>query len=233
MTDKNRILYLLPGLLCDDSVWRHQCENLSDVLDVRVANFKGFDSLTAMAQSILEQTSAAFYLAGHSMGGRVALEVMNLAPERVSKLALLDTGVHPRQDGESKKRQALIDLARDKGMAALAESWARPMLHPSRQQGALMDEICAMVCRYSLAEYEGQIKALLNRPDARPYLANIACETLVMAGREDTWSPPEQHQEFAALIPRAQLSIIENCGHMATMEQPEIVTEALRRWFTE
>ena len=224
------ILYLLPGLLCDATVWRHQLAHLSDVAELRVPDFKGFESLTAMAQSVLDEAPERFCVAGHSMGGRVALEMAHLAPQRVAKLALLDTGVHARQEGEAAKRQPLIDLARSRGIAAMAPQWARPMLHPRRQQGPLLDEICAMVARYSLEEYEGQIRALLERPDATSYLQHIACPTLVVCGREDAWSPPQQHEAFAALLPRATLQIIEECGHMATMEQPEAVTEALRAW---
>jgi pimeloyl-ACP methyl ester carboxylesterase len=226
------ILYLLPGLLCDASVWRHQQAHLSAFAEVRIPDFRGFDSLAAMARSVLEDAPETFSLAGHSMGGRVALEVMNLAGARVQKLALLDTGVHPRTSGEAQKRQSLIDLARREGIPALAQAWARPMVHPARQEGPLMDEICAMVSRYTLDEYEGQVQALLNRPDARAYLPDIACETLVLVGRQDTWSPVAQHEEFAARIPHASLRVIDNCGHMSPMEQPALVTAELRRWLS-
>lgn len=224
------ILYLLPGLLCDQTVWRHQIENLSALAEIRIANFRGFDSLTAMAQSILDETQEPFCVAGHSMGGRVALELVNLAPQQVQKLALLDTGVHARKQGEAEKRQVLLDLARDQGLTELARAWAWPMVHPDRRQGELMEEIYAMVGRYTLEEYQGQIRALLNRPDATPYLPEIQCETLVLCGREDDWSPWQQHREFSAMIPHASFRIIEHCGHMATMEQAQIVTEELRQW---
>src|SRR5215468_7474810 len=125
-------LVLLPGLLCDETVWAHQVAALSPIADVRVADFRGFDSITAMAQAVLAQAPQRFALAGHSMGARVALEVVRLAPARVERLALLDTGTHPLRPDETEKRQVLVDLAIREGMAALAARWLPPMVHPDR-----------------------------------------------------------------------------------------------------
>ena len=225
-------LYLLPGLLCDNTVWQHQRDNLSDLVDIRIANFRGMDSFDAMAASVLNDAPKEFFIGGHSMGGRVAMQILNTAPERVLKLALLDTAVQPPAAQEKDKRRALMDIAEQQGMHELAVAWGTPMVHPRLHQDAqFMQTLFAMVERYSLAEYQGQIRALLNRPDAAPFLAKAPRQTLVMCGREDVWSTWQAHVEFAKLIPsQPRVQIVEQCGHMITMEQPEIVTAAFRDW---
>jgi len=209
-------------------VWRDQ---LAALPDCRVADFRFLDSLTAMAESVLAAAPQRFAVAGHSMGGRVALEILRLAPERVERLALLDTGVHPVQPGEAEKRQVLVELAKRKGMEALGRQWLPPMVHPDRHgEAELMEPLYAMIHRMTPEIYAGQITALLTRRDAAPLLPNIACPTLVATGRQDSWSPVEQHRRIAAAIPGATLTLFEDSGHMSTVERPEAVTAALREW---
>lgn len=228
-------LYLLPGLLCDARVWEHQARNLSSLVEIRIPDFSQLDSLDAMADAVLAEAPESFLLAGHSMGGRVALQILHKAPERIHKLALLDTGTHALKPGEVEKRQVLIDLAEREGMGAMARVWAPPMVHPARHSdAALMHAIFAMVESYSVASFKMQIKALLNRPDALPFLAKAPAGTLVLCGREDAWSPPEQHEVISQALPdRPPVTIINDSGHMSTMEQPEAVTAAMCRWVTE
>jgi pimeloyl-ACP methyl ester carboxylesterase len=167
------------------------------------------------------------------MGGRVALEVMRRAAGRVERLALLSTGVHPVLPGEAEKRQALIDLAWREGMPVLARQWIPPVLHPMKRNDALLvDALVAMWCRSTPAIHEGQIRAALNRQDARPLLAGIDCPTLVVGGADDPWSPVQQQAEIAAAIPRAELAIISECGHMVAVEQPAELNRLLRDWLT-
>jgi len=187
-------------------------------------------SFGEMAQLVVEMAPARFSVAGHSMGGRVALEVFRLVPERVERLALLDTGIHTRRPGEEASRQALIELARTKGMDALAARWLPPMLHPDHT--ALLGPLTEMVERSTPATFENQQRALLDRPDARTVLPSIRCSTLILCGKEDIWSPVSQHEEIAALIPGSRLVAVDECGHMAPVEQPEAVTNALTRWMS-
>ncbi|MQP64675.1 alpha/beta fold hydrolase [Niveispirillum sp. SYP-B3756] len=226
------VIYLLPGLLCDGIVWKHQAEALTaDGHEVRIPDFRFFDSLNAMAQAVLAEAPARFALAGHSMGGRVALEIIRQRPDRVDRLGLLDTGTHGPQPGEPEKRQVLIDLAKAEGMTALAARWLPPMVHPDRLQDPdFMGVLTDMVERMSPEIYEGQVRALLNRPDAGPGLSRIGCPVMLGVGRQDGWSPPAQHQAMADAIPQAKLEIFEQSGHMAPMEAPVAVTQALRRW---
>ncbi|APP76688.1 alpha/beta hydrolase [Xanthomonas vesicatoria ATCC 35937] len=224
-------LLLLCGLLCDAAIWQPQRNALSDLVDVQVLDFPGFDSIGQMAAHVLAVAPPLFALAGHSMGGRVALDIMRQAPERVTRLALLDTGIAPRRDGEREERQALVDLAQTQGMQALARAWLPPMLHPARIADAgLMQDLSAMVQRQTAQSFAGQVNALLERPDAAPVLAQIRCPTLLGVGRQDAWSPLARHQDMARQMPQARLAVFEDCGHMAPVEAAAAVTTALRDW---
>lgn len=230
MTDKPT-LYLLPGLLCDETVWRHQMDHLAGLAHVVVPDYRDCDSIIAMAESVLAGTPDSFAVAGHSMGGRVALELFRLAGEQISRLALLDTATGPAAAQEREKRMGWVNLAREEGMAALADTWLPRMVHPDRHNDeALMGELKAMVEGFEREAFDSEIQALLERPDATPLLAGIDCPVLVLCGRQDSWRSPESHAEMAAAIPGAVLEIIEECGHMAPIEQPEAVTACLRRW---
>jgi pimeloyl-ACP methyl ester carboxylesterase len=228
-------LVLLPGLLCDEAVWAGQLAALSDWHCV-VPDYRELASITAMAEHVLATVPAPrLCVAGHSMGGRVALELARLAPHRVERLALLDSGAAPRPDGpeglaEQEQRLALLALARDQGMAAMARRWAVGMVHPGRVDSPVLEAIVAMVARKTPAVFEAQIQALLTRPDARPLLPQLHGPTLLLCGRQDTWSPLARHVQMQALVPQAELVVVEDAGHMSTMEQPAAVNAALRHW---
>ena len=222
---------LLPGLLCDAVVWEPQRRALAGARSVHVADLWGFSAFEDMARKVLDETRGPLAVAGHSMGARVAFEMWRLAPQRIERLALLSTGFHGPRPGEAARRGELVDLAYREGMAAVAERWLPPMLHPDRlDDRALVDPLRAMVCRATPQIFEGQQAAGLHRPDAGAYLERIACPTLVLVGRQDGWSPLPQHEEMARRIPGAELRVIEDCGHMCTVERPDEVTVALEGW---
>lgn len=229
-------LILIPGLLCDAAVWEPQATALKKRCRVEVADHGALDSLGGMAEAILARAPRRFRVAGHSMGGRVALEIWRRAPERVAALALLDTGASPLAAGEAGARETagrwrLARIAREQGMRALGEEWLKVMLHPRRATDRpLIDRIVAMFERQSPDIYEAQIRALLARPDARTLLPGITCPTLVLCGREDAWSTPAQHEEMAGQIPGSRLVIVPDSGHVVSLEQPEAVTSALGAW---
>lgn len=225
------VLILLPGLLCDETVWQAQIAAFGSEWQINVVDLRGYSSFDAMAEAVLEQAPPRFALAGHSMGGRVALEVFRQAPERVDRLALLSAGVHPVLEGEAEKRQQLIVLAWRNGMEALARQWIPPTLHPDkRHDHQLVEQMIAMWCRSTPEIHEGQIRAALDRRDARPLLASIRCPTLVLGGVDDSWASAASQRDIAAAIPGSRLALIPECGHMVTMEQPEAVTAHLRDW---
>lgn len=229
-------LLLLPGLLCDAAVWAPVLPHVEAAAACRIPAYAAATSLAEMADRVLADAPPTFALAGHSMGGRVALEIVRRAPERVLRLALLDTGFRARPPGlagedEKSGRLRLLALARDQGVRAMAREWVRPMVHPDRlDDETLIDAILDMFERHTAAEFAGQIEALLARPDASALLRTIACPALVLCGREDGWSTPSQHEDMAALIPGARLAVIDRCGHMAPMERPREVAGALADW---
>jgi pimeloyl-ACP methyl ester carboxylesterase len=235
MTTSHRAtLILVPGVLCDALVWQHQVEAFGPEYDVVVPMLDELDSIPAMAARLLAAAPSSFALAGHSLGGRVALEVLRQAPARVAALALLDTGVHPCAPGEPQRRQVLLDLAAARGMRAVAAAWLPPMVHPARQTDVtFMQPLEAMVERRTPASFRNQVVALINRPDATGLLAAIRCPTAVICGREDEWSPLAQHEAIAAGIAGARLTVIEDAGHMAPYERPQSVTAELRRWLDQ
>jgi pimeloyl-ACP methyl ester carboxylesterase len=225
-------IYLLCGVLCDETVWATQTKALrNEGFDVRPLSFRDFNSLPDMASHLLEHAPASFSLAGHSMGGRVALEAYRQAPRRIERLALLDTGYEPAAQEETEKRGTLVRKALSEGIDAVAEIWARPMLAPSRQQDSeLLERILRMVGRMSGEIYARQTQALLSRPDATALLSEIRCPTLVLCGQQDGWSPPERHRQMATLIAGSKLRLIDDCGHMSTMEKPAEVLSHLQAW---
>jgi len=219
---------LIPGLLCDRFVW----EPVLTRLPAEVADLSTQDNLTVMAQDLLARYPGPLHVAGHSMGARVAMEMARLAPGRIARLALLDTGIHPLRPDEPPKRAAIVKLAYDEGMQALADRWLPPMVAEENQSNAaLMAGLRAMVLRMTPELHARQIKALVDRPDASAYLAQIACPTLLVVGRDDQWSPVSQHQDMLALLPNARLEIVEHAGHFAPVEQPEAVTGLLADFF--
>ena len=234
-----RPLVLVPGLTCDAEVWQEQVTALGSSCHIQVAEHGLADTLGAMAERILVDAPPRFALAGHSMGGRVALEVMMRAPERVERLALLDTdfeGLAPGEAGERERlnRFRLVDIARRQGMNAMAREWAWGMVHTDhRDDEGLMEQIHRMVARAPLAQFEAQIRALLRRPGHADVLPGIRVPTLVLCGHEDSWCALERHEDMAARIPGSVLVDVPHCGHMCTMEQPEIVSAALQAWLED
>ncbi len=229
-------LVLVPGLMCNHAVWEPLDPWLQKDRDCTVADHGHADALTEMAERLLQEAPSQMVLAGHSMGARVVLEAVRLAPQRIRGVALLDTGYLPRPAGdagleEERKRMALLQVAREQGVRAMAHAWVQGMVHPSRLADApLIERIVAMFSEKSAAVFENQIRALLSRPDGTAVLRALTVPTLVLCGRQDSWSPVAQHQAMQALVPEASLAVIEDAGHMAPMEQPQAVAQAMLQW---
>jgi pimeloyl-ACP methyl ester carboxylesterase len=229
-------LLLLPGLMCDGAFWAPWLSALPPTLKGQVVDYGDADTITAMAQAALATAPPQFVLAGHSMGGRVALEVVRLAPEPVQKLVLMDTGylaLALGEKGEAEKagRLALLAVARGEGVRAMCQQWVKGMVHPARvSDGALVDPVIEMFARKSVARFERQQHALLERPDATDVLRGLKMPTLLLCGRQDAWAGVAQHEAMQALAPRAKLCVIEDAGHMVLMEQPESTVAALNEF---
>ena len=227
---------LLPGLVCDATVWAHASGALGVRAPVSIAAYDSLDSLGDMAAKVLREAPQRFALAGHSMGGRIALEVLRRAPERVAALALMDTGASPLAAGEAGQREVagrheLLQIARDQGMAAMAARWVQGRVwKPRLGDVKLVTSVIDMFARSTAEVFAAQIRALLARPDASGLLPGIRCPTLVLCGEEDSWAPAARHRDMAAQIPGATLELVPDCGHMCTLERPEAVTQALLAW---
>jgi pimeloyl-ACP methyl ester carboxylesterase len=223
---------LLPGLICDARIWAPQVEGLRARFVVEAVDGYGeADSIGAMAETVLASAPERFIVIGHSMGGRVALEVIRRAPERVAGLGLVSTGIHLPKPGEAEGRFALLARGVEQGMDALIDAWLPPMVHePNRLTPGLMDMLWAMCSDAGLDTFERQMRALLARPEVESLLASIACPTLVATGAHDAWASPAQHETISAGIKGALLSIIPDAGHMVPVERPDAMTQALARW---
>ena len=233
-------LLLLPGLMCDRTVWAHQAEHLADIATPQVIEWdRSHTSITAMAEAALAAAPDKFAVAGHSMGGRVAFELYRLAPERVLRFAVLNTGVPALAEGEKGAqeeagRRRMLALATGQGVRAMAHEWLKGMIPPYRQDDReLVEAIIEMFERKTAVDFEIQMLALLGRPDAGPVLPTIHCPALVVTGADDQWSTPAAHQAIAEAIPNARLVLIPKSAHMSTMERPEEVTLAMREWLTQ
>lgn len=224
-------LVLLPGLLCDDRLWKPQVDALSDVADIVIADMTRDETMADMAARALANAPETFALAGLSMGGYVAFEIMRMAPERVTRLALLDTGARADTPEQTTRRKDLIDLA-DRGEFKAVSPRLLPLfIHESRlTEAALVDDITEMANGVGKDAFLRQQKAIMGRPDSRPGLPEIACPTLVLCGRQDALTPPDLSEEIAELIPAARLALIDDCGHLSTMERPDPVNAELRAW---
>ena len=223
------MLLFLPGLACDARIFAPQLAAFSD--SRAIDGYGMADSLEAMARVALDQALGSFDLFGHSMGGRVALEVFRLAPERVRRLALVSTGIHPLQDGERERRRALQQVGWDKGFEALIDQWLPPMVaEANRGDPAIYEPLRRMNIEAGQAAFDAQIHALLDRPPVEDLLPAIDRPTMVMTGELDTWSPPSQHRQIADAIPDAELVIVPGAGHMIQLEAPEAVNAAIARW---
>lgn len=231
-TELPRVVFL-PGHLCSGRLFEAQILGLSDLAVCKLGNLNGADNMASMAKHVLDHAPEKFSLVGLSMGGYVSLEIMRQAPHRVERLALLDTSAAPDRPEQWERRSSDIALASDHGIAALtAILYERWLTAAHAQQLAMRATIDAMAQEVGVINQRLQQKAIHHRPDSRRTLQGIACPTLVLCGRHDRVTPVDAHEEMAALIPNARLQVVEDCGHLSTIEQPEVVTKALREWLT-
>jgi pimeloyl-ACP methyl ester carboxylesterase len=226
-------LVLVPGLLCTEALWAPQIAALADIAECTVADHTRHDNMEGIARSILEKAPPRFALAGLSMGGYIAYEIVRQAPERVTRLALLDTGSRADAPERKARRLELIALAEREGAGAAQDELMPQLIHESRlKEKPLVDAIRQMAVDTGAEAFKRQQAAIMGRPDSRPFLASIRCPTLVLVGREDALTPVELAREIAAGIPGAKLKIVPDCGHLSTLERPAAVNRALREWLT-
>lgn len=224
-------LFVLPGLLEDADAFEEVIAGLADVATCTVADMTRADTIAGLAKEALRQAPAGkFLLAGHSMGGYVALEILRQAPERVAKLALVNTHARPDTPESTENRRRLMALAERDFDQVITTLTPKLMTADHQKDPILTGTIAAMALGVGKDAFKRQQTAIIGRIDSRPHLKDIRVPTIVIAAREDQLMPVELLQELAGGIPGARLAIVEDSGHMASIEQPEEVARLLREW---
>jgi pimeloyl-ACP methyl ester carboxylesterase len=233
MTSSPLPLVLVPGLLCSARLYAPQIAALWPQGPVMVADHRRDSDMEAIAGLILADAPPRFALAGLSMGGYIALAMQRLAPERVAKLALLDTSARPDTPQQSEGREKFIAMAEAGKLTEVVQMLTPRFLHPSRHRDtALVQVVRDMAAETGAEAFVRQQRAIKGRRDSRPTLVQIRCPTLVLVGDGDELTPPELSQEIAAGIAGAKLVTVENCGHLSTIERPEAVNAAMADWLS-
>jgi len=225
-------ILLVPGLNCSPRLYAAQIPALWRLASVTVADHRRGESMAEIARQILAAAPGRFRLAGLSMGGYIALEIMRQAPARVLRLALLDTSARPEAPEQTERREKLVALAQ-KGHFLEINNVLWPLLvDPSRRQDrALRAEIDQMAEETGAEAFVRQQRAIIGRADSRPTLGAIACPALVIVGASDQLTPPAHAEEIAQGIRGAKFMTLAGCGHMSTMEKPEEVTRLVFNFF--
>lgn len=226
-------ILLVPGLLCTPEIFAPQIPVLWSHGPVTVASTLEGATIGEMAAAILETAPPRFALAGISMGGYISLEIMRRAPERVERLALLDTSARPDTPEQTALRRERVAEAKKGDFDALVASATDALLHPAHSNDPALTEVNVRMARtFGPQGMARQQEAIIARVDSRPHLAAIAVETLVLVGDSDPLTPPAVAKEMAAAIPGARLVVVPECGHASTLEQPRAVNHALLDWLT-
>jgi pimeloyl-ACP methyl ester carboxylesterase len=226
-------ILLVPGLNCSPRLFAPQLPRLWQVAPVMVANHTEDVAMAQIARRILDAAPRRFALAGLSMGGYIALEIVRQAADRVERLALLDTGARADPPEAQEVRKARMALAESGKFGEMIDAMWPALVHPGhRADTVLKAEYVAMCHDVGPQAFVRQQKAIMARADSRPLLPSIRCPTLVLVGAQDELTPPHLSDEMAAGIPGARLVKVADCGHMSTMEQSEAVTAALLEWLT-
>jgi len=232
---QNHTLLLIPGFACDARMWQRQTRELHDIVDCIVADVPESDDLTKIAEAVLEQCpEGEFSVCGASMGGYLAFELWQLAPERIRSMALLVTAPYLDSASSAKRRQSSIAVMRaGRGQSMWAAAVSRFVAPENRTNRTIVRNILAEVGVCSQTRFERHHKAMAARRDNVPILETITCPTLVISGRHDGIIDAATAFDFACQIPNARFVLLEKCGHMPTFEQPDLITDYLRQWLEQ
>jgi pimeloyl-ACP methyl ester carboxylesterase len=226
-------LVLVPGLGCTEQLFAGQVRRLARHSRVRFADTRRDDTIAGMARRLLEEVDGPFALAGLSMGGYVAMEIVRQAPSRVTRLALLDTTAAPDAESAREFRLKLSDLALRGHLKEVHEVlWPR-LVAPSRRDDSVLEgQVYSMLVATGGAAFARQQNAIIGRADSRPVLKGVAVPTLIVVGSEDIVTPVAAAAEMAGLVPGARLTVVEGSGHLSTMEAAATVAAAMEEWLT-
>ena len=228
MTDVGDLI-LLPGMMCDARLFAPQIAVLNDSMRISVPLPVSAPNMAQLAAEVLADAPDCFALGGVSMGGILAMEIIRQAPQRVTHLALIDTNPFAERDEVKARRTPQMDAVRDGRLAAVMRNEMKPSYFMHRADNAdLLDLTMAMATDLGPDAFIAQSLALRDRPDYEVTLRHVTCSTLILCGRHDQLCPVERHEAMKAMIPHARLCIVEEAGHLPTIETPGIVTTALQ-----
>lgn len=230
MASNDTPLVLIPGLLCDERLWVQQKAALEHTRQIDIADVTLDSSISQMAQRVLNEAPPLFALAALSMGGYVAMEIMRQAPERVTKLALIDTMVRPDDDARAKARRGLLALAQMGRFKGVTPQLLPKLMHPRCIGTHVADTVQAMAQAIGKDGFVRQQQAIIERPDYRPILETIQVPTLIVVGEDDEITPPAESEEIHRGIPHSRLVLLPECGHLPPLEYPQLTTQLLSEW---
>jgi pimeloyl-ACP methyl ester carboxylesterase len=227
-------LVLLPGLLNTRRVFEQQIEALSDIADCVVPELWHHDTMGAMADATLALAPPTFALVGFSMGGYVGFEILRRAPQRVERLALMDTQATPDSAESTKRRRALLEQTKIGRFRGVQRTLLPQLVHSRHIDDATISQpIFDMAQEIGADGFVREQRAIIDRADSRRLLVDIDIPTVVIVGRQDQVTPLPRSEEMAADIADSRLVVLEECGHMSPLEKPAEVTAALRRWLSQ
>jgi len=225
-------LVLLPGMMCDARLFAPQTAALSGTRAVHHAPLSGHDTVESLAADVLDHAPPLFALAGLSMGGIVAMEIVRQAPDRVARLALLDTNPLAEAAEVKARRVPQIEAARSGALTQVMRQEMKPRYLAAPDED-LLDLCLEMALSLGPEVFERQSRALADRPDQRATLRAYDGPTLLLCGRHDALCPVERHELMHDLMPQARLVIVEDAGHLPVLERPDAVNAAFKRWLEE
>ncbi|WP_152657194.1 alpha/beta fold hydrolase [Oceanobacillus sp. CFH 90083] len=227
-------LLLLPGTLCNEKLWEHQIAYLADIASITVGDLTQNNTIEGMASSVLKKAPERFALAGLSLGGMVAIEMMRQAPERVTQLALLDTNPRPPAKAQMEAWHQFIQMSKEGNFISITKDYLMPgLIRPAHQGTPLTQTVIDMAEEVGPAAMERQMTALMHRPDAFEVLPMIGCPVSVMVGEEDSVCPVEMSNEIVREIPNSHLTVIKDAGHLSSLDNPLEVSRKLKEWLQQ
>lgn len=234
MTTSRKPVVLVTGQLLTNAIWTPQVDAFGSRFDLHFANHYSDDSIADMAARLLAEAPPAFDLVAHAMGGFIAFEVLRKAPERVASLALLSTFASADTPAQTERRQGYIRLVEAGRFPDIVEERIPMLVHPAqRENEALLGIVRNMALDTGQERFLAQQRAIMGRIDSRPALGAITCPTMILWGRQDGITTHEHQQEMVATIANARLEIVENCGHLMTIEQPATLSHILGDWLED
>ena len=222
---------MIPGMMCDERIFAPQIEGLSDSINIIVADISGYSTVHELAAEVLKKSPPKFDLLGHSMGGIVAMEMYSQEPNRIEKLVLMDTNPKAELEEVKAMRDPQMKAAREGKLVDVMRDEMKPnYLDASDNRESILHTCMEMAKSMGTEVFMNQSKALQTREDQQSTLCLIDVPVLVICGSNDKLCPVERHELMHSIINHSELKIINNAGHMPTLEQPKETTEVLKKW---